>query len=140
MYMMYIQKSKRVAATRFDIVSKRSATNSNIKFLRNKTSYPDVVSRLKSTNCILEILRENQKTQSIRYFEAIVYNKKLLTNNERVKELPYYDTRYMRLFRNADDVDVDWCKEKIKMDYKNANELSLMKVVEFIKKRTGNEG
>lgn len=67
---------------------------------------------MKSTNCILEILQEGQYQQSIRYFEAIIYNKKLLTNNKNVKNLPYFDERYMRYFSSITDIDLSGLKKK----------------------------
>lgn len=65
---------------RFDVVSPNAQKNeSGLKYLKSKIRYLQVVSRVKSSNCILEVLQTNQKAQSLRYFEAIVYNKKLLT-------------------------------------------------------------
>ena len=71
--------------------------------------------------------------QSLRYFEAIVYNKKLLTNNPEVVELPYYDERYMRVFESIEDIDVDWVKAIEKIDYKYKGEFSPLGIIEYIK-------
>lgn len=104
-----------------------------LKYLNSKISYPQVVSRVKSSNCVLEVLQTNQKAQSLRYFEAIAYNKKLLTNNPGIVELPYYDDRYMRAFKNIEDIDVDWVRAREKIDYKYKGEFSPLGIIEYIK-------
>lgn len=124
----------RGGVARFDVVSPNTQKNEcGLKYLKSKISYPQVVSRVKSSNCILEVLQTNQKAQSLRYFEAIAYNKKLLTNNPGIVELPYYDERYMRVFKNIEDIDVDWVKAREKIDYKYKGEFSPLGIIEYIK-------
>lgn len=94
----------------------------HVNYFTNKwKTYDEVLEEIKQTNCILEILRANQKSQSIRYFEALYFNKKLLTNNPNIVNLPYYDSRYMKYFNDIDDIDFEWInkKEDINYNYKN---------------------
>lgn len=127
------QKIAGKGTARFDVVSsKPTDTASGLVYLKNKISYPQVVSRVKSTNCILEILQQRQQAQSIRYFEAIVYNKKLLTNNPQIVELPYYDERYMKAFSTVDDIDVEWLRKRESIDYGYNGEFSPIGLVGFI--------
>ena len=60
---------------------------------------------------------EKQYGPSLRYFEAVCYNKKLLTNNPCVVDLPYYDPRYIQVFNNPSDIDIDWLREDCTVDY-----------------------
>lgn len=118
---------------RFDVVSdKPEDPVSGLTYLHRKISYPQVISRVKSTNCILEILQNNQQAQSLRYFEAVVYNKKLLTNNHNITGLPYYDERFMKVFSNADDIDIGWVKKIDHIEYGYKGEFSPMGLVDFI--------
>lgn len=122
-------------SARFDVVSSNpSDPVSGLIYLNSKISYPQVVSRVKSTNCILEILQDNQKAQSLRYFEAVVYNKKLLTNNPGIAELPYYDERFMKIFETVDDFDVEWARERENIEYGYKGEFSPIKIIDFIRK------
>ena len=83
-----------------------------VKYIESKMlSYTKILEDLQNSKCILEILRENQKGPSLRYFEAVCYNKKLLTTNPEIVNFPYYDSRYMRYFSNPDDIDVEWLKD-----------------------------
>lgn len=120
----------------FKVVSNHADTyvnGSKLAYTRKKQTYPEVVADVKSSQCILEVLQENQQAQSIRYFEAIIYNKKLLTNNVHIKELPYYDPRYMHYFQSVEDIDPSWIKSDYTIDYKYHGEFSPVHLVDFIK-------
>ena len=92
--------------------------------------YEDVVSHVLSTNCILEVVGKGQQVQTARYYEAVCYNKKLLTNNPTVKELSFYDPRYMQYFKSVEDIDFSWVKEKIDVDYHYAGEFSPLHILD----------
>lgn len=121
---------------RFDVVcprAKQDQEESGIKYRNRKISYRQVLERVQSANCILEVLQEGQETQSIRYFEAVVYNKKLLTTNRHLSELPFYDGRYMKYFEKPEDIDSAWVKKVEKIDYGYKNEFSPLYLVDYIK-------
>lgn len=92
--------------------------------------YDEVLSDVLSSNCILEVLQSGQQQQTLRYFEAVCYNKKLLTNNPHVADLPFYDARYMRYFSNPEDIDVEWVMKKEKIDYHYAGEFSSARIID----------
>ena len=106
----------------------------DLEYMHDFMKYDDVVGEIKASNCILEILQPNQKMQTIRYFEAIVYNKKLLTNNSNIYELPYYDSRYMKVYSKTEDIDCDWIKKKEKIQYDYNNEFSPNELVTVLSK------
>ena len=108
--------------------------NSNLKTSTIRKSYPNIIAEIKSTNCILEVLQKGQESQSIRYFEAVVYNKKLLSNNPNLKKLPFYDERYMKYFEKVDDIDWKWVAKREDIDYKYNNEFSPIHMLEQIEK------
>ena len=87
-------------------------------------SYNEILQRTINSNCILEVLQEGQHGSSIRYFEAVCYNKKLLTNNKDIVEYPLYDERFMKVFHSPEDIDIDWVKRRIKPHYNYNNEFS----------------
>ncbi len=76
------------------------------------------------SKCILEILQPGQTGNTFRTYEAVCYNKKLLTNNPRIKDFDFYDSRYMRYFEEISDDDIDFILEDIVVDYKYNNEYS----------------
>ena len=88
------------------------------KIIYNKRiPYIDAINEVKQSNCILEILSEGQSGASLRYYEAVCYNKKLLTNNKNVVNLPFYNPEYIHVFEKPEDIDCEWVKERIPIDY-----------------------
>ena len=86
--------------------------------------YEKVIGNILSTNCVLEMVAKGQKVQTARYYEAVCYNKKLLTNNPNIKELSFYNPQYMKYFENIEDIDFEWVKRKETIDYHYNNEFS----------------
>ena len=105
-----------------------------IHFWKKEIPYEDIIGHVLSSNCILEVVGKGQKVQTARYYEAVCYNKKLLTNNAGVKELSFYDPRYMRYFESVDDIDFAWVKEKVPIDYHYAGEFSPLHILEKLDK------
>lgn len=103
----------------------------------HKYKYCEIAAMASHTNCIIEVLMDGQMTQSYRYFEAITYNKKLLTNNPNIRTLPYYDSRYMKYFSSVEDIDTDWVKEKAEINYGYQGEFSQIHLIDFLEKHLG---
>ena len=94
--------------------------------------YGDILADLLASNCILEVVQKGQKAQTARYYEAVCANKKLLTNNQYIKELPFYDERYMKVFDVFSDIDVEWIKRKENIDYGYNGEFSPVKILDIV--------
>lgn len=85
-----------------------------------------------NTNCIVEIVKYNQKGISLRVCEAILFNKKLLTNNHNIKNLPFYDSRYMSIFTDEKDLDINFIQAEMKVQYDYHGEFSPVRVLDRI--------
>ena len=79
--------------------------------------YEETVADALRANCVLEVLADYNQESTLRYKEAVIYNKKLLTNNPHIAALPYYDPRWMRTFQSVDDIDLDWLRSVEPVDY-----------------------
>lgn len=117
-------------------MSPYASTNIDGIHIVNKwKDYSTVLKELQSSRCILEIIRDNQHGPSLRYFEAVCYNKKLLTNNKEIVHYPFYDNKYMRFFTKLEDIDVDWLKDTSSVvDYHYNGDFSPSKMVDFLLK------
>lgn len=58
--------------------------------------YHEVLERIARSKCILEVSQKGENGTTLRMFEAIAYNKKLLFTNSELREHQYYDDRIMR--------------------------------------------
>lgn len=120
----------------FRVVSTNEAmikSGRSLRYSKRRYPYPDLVSMIKSSKCVLEVLQDGQDTQTIKYYEAVCYGKKLLTNNRHLKELPYYSDENMKYFKTVDDIDWDWIKADVPVIYNYEDEFSPLKIVDFLK-------
>ena len=112
--------------------NKIPTNTNNIEYLSKGIAYKEIIHNINKSNCILELLQPGQHQQTVRYFEAVCYNKKLLTNNENIYSLPYYDERYMKVFKKVDDIDFEWIKKEENIDYHYTNDFSPNELLNII--------
>jgi len=94
--------------------------------------YERVLQHVQQTNCIIEIIQEGQNGATLRYFEAVSMNKKLLTNNPNIVVFPFYNPKWMKIFKTLDDIDLDWIKDNEPVDYKYNGEFSPTHLIDSI--------
>lgn len=111
---------------------KRGQNQSGLNFTSKSIPYENIIADVESSACILEVLQSGQRTQTIRYNESVCYNKKLLTNNPHVSDLPFYDDRYMKYFEKIEDIDIDWLKKPCDADFHYNNEFSPNHILDII--------
>lgn len=95
-------------------------------------SYKDVLGKVLKSNCIVEIVGENQNGLTMRSIEAICYNKRLVTDNPAVKRLKYYDTGFILYTPNVEDADISFIKSKEPVDYHYENDYSPIRLLDNI--------
>ena len=115
------------------VYSKNKKNDSLANYRNIFIPYSEIIAEVQKTNCILEILQEGQGGTTFRYVEAICYNKKLLTDNPNIENFPYYDPRFMKVFKTIDDIDYDWIKQREEIDYGYNDDFSPLKFVEMVK-------
>ena len=97
-----------------------------------------------NANCIIEVLSGSQVGQTLRAEEAIIGNKKLLTNNIHMKYNPYYGTGYVRIFKEIQDGDIRFIMEREDVDYQYRDDYSPILLIDNInmmeEEKLGNYG
>ena len=107
--------------------------NIYVQKLSKMKEYSDTLKDMISSNCILELVTPSQSaTFTLRDYEAVVYNKKLLTNNKAIYTFPFYNENYMKYFQDIDDIDFKWIKKDIEVDYDYSENYSPNKLIEEI--------
>ncbi|MBS6181124.1 hypothetical protein MKC91_13045 [[Clostridium] innocuum] len=117
------------------IKKKNILTENNDVVINRPLPYHKVIEYIKETNTILEIINSTQTGITLRTYEAIAFNKKLVTNNKNIKNFKYYDPRFMRIIdtnRITED-DIDFIKMDIEVDYKYENDYSPINLLNKIK-------
>lgn len=93
-------------------------------------SYSEELQMAYNTDCIVEVVKDGQTGVSLRTCEAIAFNKKLLTNNRYLRNMPFYDERYMQIFSNPENIDINFLKEKVSVNYDDVNFFSPTKILD----------
>ena len=112
-------------------VDKRDQTEPGIHYNR-RLPYSAVLANDMASNCIIEVIAGNQVGQTLRAEEAIIGNKKLLTNNVCMKDNPYYKTGFIRIFKEISDTDVEFIMRKEEVEYNYQDDYSPIMLIDHI--------
>lgn len=108
---------------------------SGIIFAKYPMSYTEMLYRTKNSRCILEATQKGSDGFTSRFFEALCYNKKLITDNERVKETNYYNPNDIYVYSFPGNISPEFIKGiGSHVDYGYNGEYSPIKVLEQIEK------
>lgn len=111
-----------------------------IKSIDKMKSYEDTLREVNNSNCILELVTPEQSaTYTLRDYEAVVYNKKLLTNNKSIFDFPYYNEKNMKYFESVEDIDFEWIKRETLVDYEYNGDYSPLRLIEEISRKNENK-
>ena len=97
-------------------------------------SYKQVLEHIRESSCIVEVMDGSQEGVTLRTMEAICYNKRLLTNNRSIKQTGFYRSGFIQVFDDPDQIDVDFVKDRSKVDYHYRGEFSPVHLLEHINK------
>lgn len=133
---------KREVDTFFEIVGDESEVKIFKEFGEEKVctysydrvkKYSDILMASLKSRVLLDINANNQEGLTLRPYEAVVYNKRLLTNNKNILKFKYYNPKYMRYFETITNDDIEWIKEEVSVDYNYKGEFSILNIVHDIK-------
>ena len=96
--------------------------------------YTKVLQYVKKTKCMLEILQKESESETLRVFEAIFFDKKLITNNKKLQNRSYYDPQKIFCYENTEELDPSFVhngtdityEDKVKEQFKPYNMLKFI--------------
>ena len=97
--------------------------------------YLENLQNIKSSKCLLEIMQHGGRGYTQRMCEAIIYDKKMITNNIEVENAPFFNEKYISVFKDPKAVDATFLKSIMleeKVDYHYKEELSPNALLSFI--------
>ena len=80
-------------------------------------SYEKIIALDKQSRCILEVLNADQHGVTRRTMEAIALRKKLITNNSEVVNMPFYDSKLIKVLDKDFVFDSEWLYEESDINY-----------------------
>ena len=106
----------------------------------DKMPYIENLQRIKATKCLLEVMQKGGHGYTLRACEAIMYNRKMLTNNPEVTKAPFYSAEAISVFNSAEDIDLDFVKSAKEFDYNYKEKLSPVHMLEYCGMRLSEGG
>lgn len=95
--------------------------------------YYEMLYRTVNSRCVLEFVQGGAVGNTSRFLEAVMYNKKLITNNYSVSYSKFYDPRFIQVVEKASDIDPGFVCDDIEViNYKYNNEFSPIHLIEQI--------
>lgn len=104
----------------------------SINYAKRNLTYEDYLRRVFSSNCIIDVIKGDTQGGTYRCWEAVYYNKKLITNWKGIKDFKFYDERYMLYFEDVDEIDINFLKKNCDVEYNYNGENSPIHLLEFI--------
>lgn len=98
--------------------------------LKDRISYDKILEDIQNARCIVDIVQKGQDGLTMRPYEAIFYNKFLLSNNLNVKKMDFYNPNFMFEFDDVNDISKMTFDLNKKVDYHYDNRYSPIKLIE----------
>lgn len=95
----------------------------NIDLLKRNLPYETIIEYIMQSKCIIDIVQEGQSGLTFRPYEALFYNKKLITNNEAIKDTDLYDENNVFVLGKNNMNDIHDFLDKPYMERKDREEL-----------------
>lgn len=94
-----------------DVPAERQIQCQGIHYINHPMPYKKNLQYVSRAKCIVELLQPNARSATFRMWEAIVFNKKLLTNNPEAATSPFYHPAYVSVFKNWEDIDFTFVQQ-----------------------------
>ena len=95
-------------------------------------SYKEMLYRSIRSKCLLEINQTGAVGYTSRFIEAVLYNKKLITDNSYIKRSKFYDDRYIQIVLPGDQIETGFINDNVVVDYKYNNEFSPINMIDTL--------
>lgn len=101
----------------------------------NKTiSYDKYLSLVARSRCVLEVVQGGSVGNTLRVYDAICFDKLLLSNNNMLSENSLYNSEYMLIYNQISEVDINSFLKK-EAYYPNKDEISPLTFLEKISEK-----
>lgn len=98
-----------------------------------RLTYFEVVQHLQKCRAVLEIMQGDAIGYTLRTAETIIYEKKLITDNQEIKRAEFYQKDQILVFKKTNEIDVSWITQDVNFSDKNYKKIfSPFSFVKFI--------
>lgn len=106
-----------------------------IKYIPYMLPYSEYLEHMIKSDCLLDVIQEGSKGFTVRVWEALVYGKRLLTNNKEILNAPFYDENQFCFFESIGNREIDFMTRNTELKPRYREELSPFRMIEYIDKQ-----
>ena len=99
----------------------------------------ELISRQYHAKCILEVTQPGSEDATLRFWDAVMYNKRIITNCSAVKKYSYYSEKMVMVFDSIEDINPEFVNEMENVNFNYEGDISPVKVFEQIGKKLSSE-
>lgn len=103
-------------------------------------SYMDTLQVMNRSKCEVELLVEGCTSYSQRVFDALIYDKKVITDNLNLKKEEFYDPRQILIFNDVNEITNSFFETKFDSKKEYIEKLSPIKFFEYLSERYNMRG
>lgn len=96
--------------------------------------YETYIKKMKKSRCILEICQKGD-VSTLRYVEALSYNKKLITTDKYSINYPLYNERFIKVLDDFESLDLEWILNAVEPKYEKIDAYSNRLFIDNIKRK-----
>lgn len=96
---------------------REEATVSMLQITSEELPYKEILNQSAGAKCIIDIRYPDHFGLSFRFYEALQFSQKIITNNETVAEKDFYNAENFLIFKNAEDVSAGQLKTFLESPY-----------------------
>lgn len=103
-----------------------------IEYANKFMSYREMLYHTVNTRFVLEINQGGADGYTSRFLEAVMYNKKLITNNVFIKNSSFYTPKFIQIFNKAEEISRFFVENSSDVNYYYNGEFSPMRMIERV--------
>lgn len=103
-----------------------------IEYADRFITYREMLYHTVNTRFVLEINQGGCDGYTSRFLEAVMYNKKLITNNSFIKNSVFYNPKYIQIVNNPNELQDSFFNDEDVIDYHYNGEFSPLRMVERV--------
>ena len=103
-----------------------------IEYANRFMSYREMLYHTVNTRFVLEVNQGGADGYTSRFLEAVMYNKKLITNNSFIKNSPFYNPKSILIFNKAEEISSSFVENSDNVDFHYNGEFSPMRMIERV--------
>lgn len=105
-----------------------------IEYADKFMSYKDMLYHSVNSRCILDINQENADGYTSRFLEAVMFNKRLLTDNKSIASSEFYSEDNIQIIDNYQHINTSFVRNNKAVDYHYTGQFSPVKLLFKIEK------